>query len=183
MRLKLAKNLQTDRFGTLKIAVGLGVGIFLILMAYSAVIYFLGYEVGKNECVGGVKVCREFISPIGKFIDRRTVAQKIEDRIEQLWRDEAAVAKAVFKAESGLRPQAVGYNCIYGGKSTWCRSGDRDKAWSVDCGVAMLNHTGQICPEEYLDWNANLTKAHEMWTRRGWSPWVAYTQKYYIKYL
>lgn len=109
--------------------------------------------------------------------------QEVVMIIKELWKDEARTALAVFQAESGLRPEAVGYNCYYGGKSKACKPEDRHLAWSVDCSVAQVNVKGKVCPAELMNPETNLKKAYEMYSRRGWQPWYAFSGGNYKKYL
>lgn len=97
--------------------------------------------------------------------------------------EEPDVMLAVFTAESGLRKDAMGWNCIHvvDGKaiSEACRQDERDQAWSVDCGTAQLNFEGTKCPEESFNVFWNLNKAREMYEQRGKQPWVAYLNESY----
>ncbi len=94
---------------------------------------------------------------------------------------------AVFTAESGLDPLAKNWNCEYweNGKkiSTSCKPEDREKAWSVDCGIAQLNFAGTECPKESLDpvWNVQMARAK--YERQGKRAWVASWNDNYKKYL
>lgn len=84
------------------------------------------------------------------------------------------VAVAVAKSESGLDPNAKGYNCRYGNRSTSCKPEDRHRAWSVDCGVFQINTLTKDCPEHLMDVETNIRIAKEMQSKRGWQPWVGY---------
>lgn len=84
------------------------------------------------------------------------------------------VAVAVAKSESGLDPNAKGYNCRYGNRSTSCKPEDRHKAWSVDCGVYQINTLAKECPDHLMDVDTNIRIAKEMQSKRGWNPWVGY---------
>lgn len=111
-------------------------------------------------------------------------------------------AIAVFTAESGLNPQAQGWNCwfdrVTGDVSTtgsWSthRSGAcpvtaRDLAWSVDCGIAQLNVAGRVCPAEYFDpiWNidhAYSWKFDNAIYKRTFAAWVAYTTGRHLAFM
>lgn len=97
--------------------------------------------------------------------------------------EEPDVMLAIFTAESGLRKDAMGWNCIHvvDGKaiSEACRQDERDQAWSVDCGASQLNFEGTKCPEESFNVFWNLNKAREMYEQRGKQPWVAYLNNSY----
>ncbi len=94
---------------------------------------------------------------------------------------------AIFTAESGLDPKAKGWNCEYveDGRtvSKACKPEDREKAWSVDCGVAQLNFAGTECPKESFDpvWNVQMAKLK--YERQGKQAWVASWDDNYKKYL
>lgn len=93
------------------------------------------------------------------------------------------VAVAVAKSESGLDPNAKGYNCRYGNRSTSCKPEDRHKAWSVDCGVYQINTIAKDCPEHLMDPETNIAVAKEMQSKRGWNPWVAYWNGQYKNHM
>ena len=99
----------------------------------------------------------------------------------------AKIAKAILMQESSLNPKAINYNCYYYKNqirySTTCRRGDEIKAWSVDCGLSQLNHKGQVCPEWTFVMEKNIEKMSDMYQKRGWNCWVAYTSKSYLKYM
>lgn len=93
---------------------------------------------------------------------------------------DVGVATAVFKTESGMNERAMNWNCRYNGVSKQCRPEDREKAWSVDCGIAQINVIGKTCPEEMFNPEKNLAKAYEMWRKRGFQPWVTYVNNYHL---
>ena len=125
-------------------------------------------------------------------------ANDVEKMICELWGDKCDEAIAVFKAESGLRADAQGYNCWFEdgqvvSNGAWAthRSGacpidQRHMAWSVDCGVAQMNVNGQVCPQEYLDPQWNIQKAYEwkyLTRNETFTAWVAYTSGSYKRFL
>lgn len=110
--------------------------------------------------------------------------------------EEARIALAILKQESGLNLRATNYNCWYdttgiahetrvaGTKSKPCKTEDRPLTWSVDCGISQINFSGKKeCPEySYgLDWS--IEKMVAMHAERGFAPWVAYTAGLYIPFL
>jgi len=102
--------------------------------------------------------------------------------------EEARTAAAIIQAESKFKPDAKNYNCYYTNKagkkySTQCKKGDEHKAWSVDCGVAQLNYHGKICPAWTLDPELNIKKMSDMYSKRGWSPWVTYNKGLHIAHM
>lgn len=99
--------------------------------------------------------------------------ESIETKILEAFNGDK-VALAVAKSESGLDPNAKGWNCKYGTKSTSCKPEDRGKAWSVDCGIYQINSVTKDCPEHLMDVEVNIAIAKEMQSKRGWSPWVGY---------
>lgn len=103
--------------------------------------------------------------------------------IEEKFPENPKVVTAVFKAESGHRTDAMGWNCYYNGQSKSCLPQDRGKAWSVDCGVAQINVIGKTCPKEYFDPALNLEIARKKYDSRGLTPWYAYTLGTYKKFM
>lgn len=95
----------------------------------------------------------------------------------------ARTMSAILEAESHHNSNAINYNCYYNGKSQSCKKGDEKKAWSVDCGIAMLNYHGQICPSWTKDPELSMIKAKEMVDKRGFQPWVVYLTGAYKQYL
>jgi len=101
---------------------------------------------------------------------------------------QARIIAAVLKHESQLNPKAKSYNCYYTNKqgkkySTFCKKGDEHKAWSVDCGIAMLNYHGKVCPAYTMDAKLSLAKTKDMVNKRGFQPWVSYNTGAYKQYL
>lgn len=112
------------------------------------------------------------------------------------------VALAVAKGESGLDPNAKGWNCYYHKttgevltsdeaaktpknlrESKSCKEEHRKFAWSVDCGVWQINSLTKECPEHLMDAEVNIAIAKEMQSKRGWSPWVAYWNGQYKNHM
>lgn len=123
---------------------------------------------------------------------------EIEQMICTTFGEHCNEARAVFKAESGLRPDAQGYNCWFENgqvvaHGTWathksgaCPPDQRHLAWSVDCGIAQMNVAGQTCPQEYLDPKWNIEKAYEwkfLTRNKTFTAWVAYTSGSYKRFL
>jgi len=95
----------------------------------------------------------------------------------------ARTMSAILYAESHHNPNAVNYNCYYNGKSQSCKRGDEKKAWSIDCGIAMLNYYGQTCPAWTKDPELSLIKAKSMVDKRGFQPWTVYLSGAYKQFL
>lgn len=110
-------------------------------------------------------------------------ASGIEKIIYAYFQDDYKTAKAVFTAESGLREDAQGFNCRYGKISQSCRPEDREKAWSVDCGIAQINVIGKVCPDELFDADHNLMVARQKYEARNWQPWSAWKSGKYLAFL
>lgn len=101
---------------------------------------------------------------------------------------QARIMAAVLQHESQFKVNAKSYNCYYTNKqgkkySTFCKKGDEHKAWSVDCGIAMLNYHGKVCPAYTMDPKLALAKTKAMVEKRGFQPWVSYTSGAYKQYL
>lgn len=112
-----------------------------------------------------------------------TSQERVQELIKEKFQDDSEVVSAVFKAESGHRSDAMGWNCYYNGQSKACLPQDRNQAWSVDCGVAQINVIGKVCPEELFDPENNLNVAKKMYESRGLSPWVAWVSGAFKKHL
>ena len=114
----------------------------------------------------------------------------IAEKIRATFKEEPDTAIAIFRAESGLRPEAQGWNCYYNGESKPCAEGDRDKAWSTDCGIAQLNFPGSVCPAESFNEDWNIAKAYE-WKYlpnkkaggTGFRAWSVYNSGRYLAFL
>lgn len=117
----------------------------------------------------------------------------IEACITKYFPEDSRTAIAVFKAESSLNPNNIGYNCRYeyfdkktqatSTKVTTCKVADRARAISKDYGLAQINDQHSKTPEVFLDPETNLKKARELYDERGWKCWYAYTDGIYKKYL
>lgn len=112
----------------------------------------------------------------------------VEEKIYEVFSEEGRLAVAVAKAESSLNPEAKGWNCYYWYNSKRysgaCKESERNKAWSVDCGLFQINVTGQECPTELYDIEHNTKVAKNMSeSERGWAHWWTYNTGKYKKYL
>lgn len=115
-----------------------------------------------------------------------------EVRMEQVFAEKANLMEAIFKAESGFNEKAVGYNCRYPVvgkdgvtrmKSMACKVQDRHLAWSVDCGIAQINHKGKYCPVESLTFEYSIAKAKYILDTQGLNAWMVYQSGAYKKYM
>ena len=108
----------------------------------------------------------------------------LEQHIQRIFGSQAKVALAVFKHESqGLKLDAVNYNCRYDGRSTFCKKGDKLKAWSVDCGLAQINVRGQVCPPRLLTLEGNMQAVEKVYKEQGLKAWVSFKNGAYKKFL
>ena len=64
-------------------------------------------------------------------------------------------ALQVFKCESGLRPNAIGYNTN----------------GSTDWGVAQINSVHGVDGHYLLDWHTNIDIAYKIFSDQSWQPW------------
>ena len=85
---------------------------------------------------------------------------------------------AICKAESDCTPTAMNWNCYYGEVSRACKKEDRDKAWSVDCGLFQQNVLGKVCPKELFDPLTSILNAQKLYNSRGLQPWRASQAKW-----
>lgn len=134
-----------------------------------------------------------------------TQEEKIILEIKRTFPENTRIMIAIALEESGLNPNAVGYNCRYklGGNtydrltntyinlniitkeknkgyvSTACRKGDEKYAWSKDGGILQVNNAQ---PHE-LTIAGNIIKAREIYDVQGLNAWVSYTSGHYKKHL
>ncbi len=132
-----------------------------------------------------VKVAAPSVKPTVKSLVAVILSSQevIATQVKAAFIEDPERAVAVFRAESGLRPEAQGWNCYYNGVSTPCKPQDRPKAWSTDCGVAQLNFPGTECPAEAFNPDWNIQQAKSKYDHRGWQPWSAYNNGAYEAFL
>ena len=102
------------------------------------------------------------------------VCAEYYDIVAKYWSgDEIKVALAVMRAESGCNPNAVGENKNSSGV-----------VWSKDLGLFQINDYYHDTTN-WTDPETNIAKAHEIYKRAGgkWTPWCAYINGSYMKYL
>ena len=115
--------------------------------------------------------------------DEPIIPKTQEQYIKEIFGANAKIATAVLKHESGMKLTAINYNCRYDGKSTFCKPGDRSKAWSVDCGIAQVNIKGKSCPIRLLTLEGNMMEVERIYKQQGLNAWVSYKSGAYKKYL
>lgn len=99
--------------------------------------------------------------------------------VKKYFKHDAVTMLAIVKAESGLKANAKGYNCMYEGKSMACKPGDEQNAWSVDCGLAQNNFKGLVCPAYAMDPEWSIKEAKRKHATRGFQPWSVYNSGKY----
>lgn len=133
---------------------------------------------------------------------------EIVEKISKVFPEHPEIMVAIALDESGLNAKATGYNCYYkvvekelgkydhiigkyvdfnavsktklaGYRSTYCRDGHEQYAWSRDGGVFQINNPK---PEDY-DVDTNLARARHKYDTQGLSAWTVYTSKSYEKHL
>ena len=100
-----------------------------------------------------------------------------------IFSENTEIAIAVLKHESGLKLNAKNWNCIYDGKSTFCKKKDRHKAVSMDCGLGQINIKGKVCPKKLMTEKGNLEAIERIYKLQGLNAWVSYKTKAYLKLL
>lgn len=101
---------------------------------------------------------------------------EIERLICEYFRDDCAVAVAVARAESGLRPDAVG-----DGAMAYVRDGVE---YGKSYGVFQIRHLeGRPEPVKLLDPKFNIEYAYNLYQRSGFYPWSAFTNSSYLRFL
>jgi soluble lytic murein transglycosylase-like protein len=93
----------------------------------------------------------------------------IEELIKKTWNneEEAKIAIAVARAESGLRPEATNIN----------------NNGSTDYNVFQINSVHNLTEAQKKDPAENIKLAHSLWERSGWKIWCAYTNGRYLAFL
>lgn len=102
------------------------------------------------------------------------VCAEYYDIVAKYWSgDEIKVALAVMRAESGCNPNAIGENKNSSGV-----------VWSKDLGLFQINDYYHDTTN-WTDPEVNIAKAYEIYKRAGnkWTPWCAYTNGSYKKWL
>lgn len=129
-------------------------------------------------------------------VKAKVVQSTVKELIDRYFEGEnAKIAYAIIKAESGKNIRATGYNCYYkdgivhservqGARSTHCKKGHEIYAWSVDCSYIQRNFPGRKeCPEYTFDLEWNIKEMKKLHQERGWTPWVTYNTKKYLAYM
>lgn len=98
-----------------------------------------------------------------------SISNSIESKITATFGKDAKVAIAVAKAESGLNCNAVNHN----------------KNGSKDFSLFQINevHRAKYAGRNIMDCDVNLDVAYQIYKAQGWTPWVAYKNGAYKKYL
>ena len=164
----------------------LSIGLGLIILGLIISFFFSPNALADSNALKPVyEGPQQFIGPLPspKVETPRVAPYTASQHISRIFGDQAPLMTAIFKAESGLNPQAKGYNCFYEGKSKACKIEDRPNAWSVDCGISQINTRGTICPAKLLDVEYNLLQAKKKLDTEGLGAWVVYTQGKHLKYL
>jgi len=93
---------------------------------------------------------------------------------EKDWDCKTAIA--IFKAESGLRCEAVG-----DGHIAFIKNGIE---YGKSYGIAQIRHLeGRPSPDKLLDCQFNINHAYGMYKAQGWKPWSAYKSGAYKRFL
>lgn len=112
------------------------------------------------------------------------VSYETKTYIDNIFGEKSEIALAVLTHESGLRLDAINYNCRYAGKSRTCKTiADRKNAWSVDCGIGQTNIKGKVCPAKLLTLKGNMEQVAKIYRTQGLRAWVSYTSGAYKRFL
>jgi len=106
-----------------------------------------------------------------------------ESEIQRIFGNKSNIAFAVFKHESNAKITSKNWNCVYNGRSTFCKKEDRSKAWSVDCGIAQINVKGLTCPPELMTEIGSIPFIEKIYKTQGLNAWVSFKNKKYLPYL
>ena len=131
----------------------LGIGLSQVILAgwYSAVGLMEGFWL------------KEKFNPITvNYKAKRLWELPVERQIEKVFGKDAEMAKAISKAESGMRCEAVSY--------------------TGDVGPFQINHIHQK-RGNILDCTTNILVAKQIFDEQSWRPWVAYNTGAYKRFL
>jgi hypothetical protein len=108
------------------------------------------------------------VTPIGEESETpSTQFSGIEQRIREMFGEDADVMLAIAKAESSLNSIAIHKNSNN----------------TTDCGIFQINVPGDGCPHELFDVNNNINRAKMLYDKRGFQPWVVFNTGAYKRYL
>jgi len=128
-----------------------------------------------------------------RIVDNQLTKKEIEDKIREYFPRSYKTMIPIAYAESGLNPNAKGWNCFYnkdetvvyssrvkGSHSTACKKSHRVYAYSVDCNVLQRNVKGQVCPNITLD--EHLQEVAALSKVQGFKAWSAFNQGKHLAY-
>lgn len=100
----------------------------------------------------------------------------IERAIREKFGEFADTAVAIAKAESGMRPNAIGDHAI-----AFYQDGIE---YGKSYGVFQIRHLpGRPSPTDLLNAEFNIDYAYKLFVRSGFTPWSAYTNGSYYKFI
>lgn len=142
----------------IKIAIVLNIIILLLMTGY---IVWNGWHVAIKETERFWLREKFGISALD-YKAKRLWELPVERQIEKVFGKDAAIAKAIAKAESGMKCEAISH--------------------TGDVSVFQVNkiHSwrGNI-----LDCTNNILIAKQIYDEQGWIPWISYQNKSYQRYL
>jgi len=146
----------------------------------------------NQEKVYTAEVPQPFMEPV---VVEPVKEETIEEKFQRHFPRSHKTMLAIAKAESGLREDAINWNCYYnddmtivyetrvkGSHSAACKKQHRKYAWSVDCFILQANYKGKSCPtdvtlDQHLEEMAELTK------KREFQPWVAWQRGMHLTHM
>lgn len=153
----------------------LGWRVWVIILTIISILVLSHYGSKDNTYVAEPNV---FMKPV-VVQPEPTIEDKIREYFPRNWKTMIAIAHA----ESGMKMNAIGYNCMYNGVSMACKVGDRSKAWSVDCFVLQRNYPGRkTCPEG-VTLDMHLKESADLSRVQGLQAWVTYNTGAHEKHL
>lgn len=167
--------------------------LIVLILVILAILCFSPTTV-KYQRIEPPQVAVEAPPKVVKAPQKRVIAKKavytkpevkpeVKAYIDDIFGENATIATAVLMHESGLRLDAKNWNCIYEGKSTFCKKEDRDKAVSVDCGIAQKNVKGQVCPAHLMTLEGNMEAIRKVYETQGLGAWASFRNGAYKKFL
>lgn len=96
-----------------------------------------------------------------------TTSLSIEEQIKKYFGEDYKMAIAIAKAESNLKHDAI----------------NKNTNGTIDVGIFQINDCHGLSIEDRLDAEKNIKFAYELYKKQGWSPWSAFKNNSFKKFL
>ena len=119
-------------------------------------------EISYSQDMGELVSADLYLDP-----NAHTDKTSVESIIGKIFGSQANIALAIAQAESGLKYDAIGKNTN----------------GTLDVGLFQINDIHGHSVEERLDIERNVEIAYELYERDNWTPWVAFNNGSFKKFL